>query len=127
MRWLALVGRILVGGMFVFASGSYFAGVKPPEQQLPEAAAAFATALAVSGYLTVVKVLELVGGVMVLSGRATPAGLVLLTPVAVNIALFELCLVRQPGIGVVLAGLCFALVGYYYDHFVSVLAPARWA
>lgn len=125
MRWLALVGRLMVGGMFVFAGGSYFAGMKPPEQELPATATAFAGALGSTGYMTVVKVLEVVGGLLVLSGRLAPLGLVLLTPVAVNIALWDLCFLGKPGPGVVLTGLCFGLVAYYWrGHFAGVLAPA---
>ena len=47
--------------------------------------------------MNVVKVLELVGGALVLSGRLVPLGLVILTPVAVNILLFEIFLVGHPG------------------------------
>jgi hypothetical protein len=65
-------------------------------------------------------VLELVGGALVLSGRLAPLGLVLLTPVAVNIALFDILLIGQPGLGVVLTVLCFFLVWAYRSHFAGV-------
>ena len=69
------------------------------------------------GYMDVVKVLELVGGVLVLSGRLVPLGLVILTPVAVNILFFEIFLLGQPGLGVVLTALCIFLIWAYRSHF----------
>src|SRR5262249_42975537 len=70
--------------------------------------------------LDVVKVLEVVGGALVLSGRMTPLGLVLLTPVAVNILLFELLLAKQPGPGVVFVAVCVFLIWAYRSHFAPV-------
>jgi hypothetical protein len=98
--------------------------MEPPP--LPEPATAFAGALGGSGYMTVVKVLEVVGGLLLLTGRFAPLGLVLVTPVAVNIALFDVLLVGKPALGVVLTALCLFLVGYYWRHFAGVFAPARW-
>ena len=51
-----------------------------------------------------------------------PLGLTLVTPVAVNILLFELFLLGQPGLGVVLTGLCAFLVWAYRSHFAGVFA-----
>ena len=68
------------------------------------------------------KVLEVAGGTLVLSGRLVPLGLVIVTPVAVNIALFDILLIGQPGLGVVLAGLCAFLVWAYRSHFAGVFA-----
>ena len=126
MRWLALVGRIVVGGGFLFAGLAYFLMKMPPPEGLPEPAVHMMGAIGPTGYLTAVKVLEVVGGLLVLSGRFAPAGLVLVTPVAVNIALWDVCLLGKPGPGVVLAVLCFALVAYYWKHFAGAFAPAKW-
>ncbi len=82
----------------------------------------FITALSASGYMNVVKVLEVVGGALVLSGRLVALGLVILTPVAVNIALFDVVLVGKPGLGLILVALCFFLVWAYRSHFAGVFA-----
>jgi uncharacterized membrane protein YphA (DoxX/SURF4 family) len=127
MRWVALVARVLVGLPFFVLGLAYFVPFMPMDPPpLPESATAFAGALGATGYLTVVKVLEVVGGLLVFSGRFAPLGLVLVTPVAVNIALFDVLLVGQPALGVVLTALCLFLVGYYWRHFAGVFAPARW-
>ena len=123
MFWLVLVARVLVGLPFFVLGLDHFLHVIPmPAPDFPENALKFITALGASNYMTVVKVLEAVGGALVLSGRLVPLGLVIVTPVAVNIALFDLLLVGQPGLGVVLAGLCFFLVWAYRSHFAPVFA-----
>ena len=63
---------------------------------------AFAGLLFKSGYLTVVKVLEVIIGILLLVPVTRALALLLIAPIAVNILLFEVCLAHQPGIGVVL-------------------------
>ena len=121
MKWAALVARVLVGLPFVVFGLEYFLKfLSVPTPQFPDLATGYITALGGSGYMTVVKVLEIVGGVLVLSGRMTPLGLVLVTPVAVNIALFDLLLVGKPAFGVLLTALCFFLVWAYRAYFAPV-------
>jgi uncharacterized membrane protein YphA (DoxX/SURF4 family) len=121
MSWLALAARVLVGLPFlVFGLDHFLKVLAMPMPELPDLAMRFGGVLNESGYIHVVKVLEVVGGALVLSGRLTPLGLVLVTPVAVNIALWDIFLVGQPGLGVVLAALCFFLVWAYRSHFAGV-------
>jgi hypothetical protein len=123
MSWAVLVARVLVGFPFLVFGLDFFLNFIPkPQPDMPERAMQFAGILMTSGYMAVVKVLEVVGGALVLSGRLVPLGLVLVTPVAVNIALFDLCLVGKPGLGVVLTALCAFLVWAYRSHFASVFA-----
>ena len=121
MFWAVLVVRVLVGLPFL-VFGLMFFFVTPPAPQFPELATGYVTALGKSGYMTVVKVLEVVGGALILSGRLVPLGLVLVTPVAVNIALFDLLLVGQPGLGVALTALCAFLIWAYRSHFAPLFA-----
>lgn len=123
MSWAVLVARVLVGLPFLVFGLNHFAHfLSMPTPELPENAAKFITALVASGYMNVVKLLEIAGGALVLSGRLVPLGLVILTPVAVNIALWDVLLMGQPGLGVVLTGLCFFLVWAYRSHFAPVFA-----
>jgi putative oxidoreductase len=123
MFWAVLVARVVLGLPFLVFGLNYFLHFMPmPEQTLPEDAVKFAGALAGSGYMNAVKVLEIVGGALVISGRLVPLGLTLLTPVAVNILFFEIFLVGAAGPGVVLTALCVALVWAYRSHFAAVFA-----
>jgi uncharacterized membrane protein YphA (DoxX/SURF4 family) len=123
MFWAVLVARVLVGLTFFVFGLNFFLNFLPmPAPEFPPHAMNYIGALAASGYLAVVKVLEVAGGALLLSGRLVPLGLVLLTPVAVNIALFDILLAGQPGLGVLLTLLCFFLVWAYRSHFAPVFA-----
>ncbi|MBX9580973.1 MAG: hypothetical protein K2X87_11750 [Gemmataceae bacterium] len=111
-----IVARTLVGLLFVWAGAAYFGKLmeqSAPPFEVGSALHHFDAAFTPTGYMDAVKVVELVGGLLLLSGRLTPLGVVVLMPVAVNIALFDLLLVRQFGFGVVLVVLlAFVAVGY---------------
>jgi putative oxidoreductase len=95
MKHVPTIARILLGLIFfVFGLNFWlkFAPIPPP----PEGnAAAFIGALYASGFLTVVKVLEVIGGALLLSGRFVCVGLTLLTPIVVCIALYDFLLVGK--------------------------------
>ena len=123
MKWAVLAARVLVGLPFLVFGLDYFLKVLPmPTPSFPDRAMGYIGALGSSGYMDVVKVLEIAGGVLLLSGRLVPFGLVLLTPVAVNIALFDVLLVGKPALGVLLTALCFFLVWAYRSHFAPLFA-----
>lgn len=84
--------RILQGLIFtVFGLNGFLDFLPPPEA--PEAGTAFLGALAATGYMfPVIKLVEIIGGVMLLAGRFVPLGLTLLAPIIVNIFLFHLFL-----------------------------------
>ncbi len=65
-------------------------------------AGAFGGLLYKTGYMTVVKVLEVSIGILLLVPKARALALLLIAPIVVNILLFELCISHQPGIGVVI-------------------------
>jgi hypothetical protein len=120
MKWAVIVVRSLVGLGFTFSGLTWFLPIMelppPPEG----AAGTFGKLLMDTGYMNAVKTLELVGGLMLLSGRLAPLGITLLMPVAVNILLFELFLLKQPGPGVVLVPLLAFLVWGYRRYFAPV-------
>lgn len=123
MFWAVLLARVVLGlPFFVFGLDHFLHFLTMPQPTMPENAMKFVGALASSGYLNVIKVLEVVGGALVLSGRLVPLGLTLLTPVAVNILLFEIFLVGTAGPGLALTILCALLVWAYRSHFAPVFA-----
>jgi hypothetical protein len=123
MFWAVLAARVVLSLPFlVFGLNHFLNFMAMPAPELPELAVQFGGALAGSGYLDAVKVLEVVGAALVISGRLVPLGLVILTPIAVNILFFEIFLVGQAGPGVAMVALCAALVWAYRSHFASVFA-----
>jgi uncharacterized membrane protein YphA (DoxX/SURF4 family) len=86
---VVLGARILLGLVFfVFGLNFFLHFIPTPPMSGPSAS--FAGAMAATGYLFVlVKVTEVTGGVLLLSGRFVPLALALLAPVIVNIVAFH--------------------------------------
>jgi uncharacterized membrane protein YphA (DoxX/SURF4 family) len=84
-----LAARILLGLIF-FVFGLNFFLHFIPQPPMAGPAGAFAGAMFATGYLFVLlKVVEVVCGVMLLAGRFVPLALALLAPVVVNIVFFH--------------------------------------
>ena len=94
MKYATLIARLLLGAIFVVFSLNFWLKFIPMPPPPDGPASAFLGALFVSGYLAAVKVLELTGGLLVLSGRFTGAGLLILGPIILNILFFDLFLAK---------------------------------
>jgi putative oxidoreductase len=124
MFWAVAMARAVLALPFLVFGLNYFLKfMEMPPGPSPESQAGhFSGALAATGYMNFVKVLELTGAALVLSGRLVPLGLTILTPIVVNILLFEIFMLGSPGIGVVLLVLCVALIWAYRSHFLPLFA-----
>ncbi len=125
-RKLPTAARVLLGLIFVVMGLNGFFGFlsMPP---MPLGAAEFMAALEATGYMMpLIKITEVVGGLMLLSGRYVPLGLVLLAPGIVNIALFHAVLAPT---GLVMALVLVALEVYlaysYRDVFRPILSASQ--
>jgi len=88
MKIAVLVARILLGLMFlVFGLNGFLNFLHMPMP--PGPAGQYMGVLFLSHYLHVVFLLEVIGGVLLLSGQFIPLGLVLLGPVLFNVLLFH--------------------------------------
>jgi uncharacterized membrane protein YphA (DoxX/SURF4 family) len=88
MKIAVLVARILLGLTFlVFGLNGFLDFLHMPMP--PGPAGQYMGVLFLSHYLHVVFLLEVIGGVLLLSGQFIPLGLVLLGPVLFNILLFH--------------------------------------
>ena len=121
MRTAAIVIRILVGLGFLITGVNHFYTFMATPEPPSETAKQFITAMATTEYMTVVKVLEVVGGVLLIVGRFVPLGTMLLLPVAVNIALYELVFAHKPGPGVVLVVLLTVVIAGNWAAFRGLL------
>jgi hypothetical protein len=114
MKTVALICRVLLGFVFVvFGSNIYFHFLKmpPPEGQ----AGAFMGAMFGSGYMYAVAAFQVVGGLILLTGRFIPLGLTLLGPVIVNIMFFHIFL-APAGLPLAIVVSVLALVLLYYHR-----------
>jgi len=121
MKIAALISRLLLGLIFVvFGLNAFlhFIPMPPPSGQ----AGAFMGALFGSGYLYAVKVFEITGGLLLLSGRFIPLGLTLLGPVIVNILFYDLFLDRSGlPLGVVVAVLSLVVLFQHRSAFAGLV------
>jgi uncharacterized membrane protein YphA (DoxX/SURF4 family) len=110
MNHIFTAARILLGIIFLVFSANYWLQFIPiPGQPEGSHGASFMGAIFMTKFLTVVKVLELVGGALLLSGRYVNLGLTLLGPIIINIALFHL-LVAPGNYGLAIVICVLALV-----------------
>jgi putative oxidoreductase len=125
MKYSTIAARSLLGLIFVVFGANYFIGfLEMPKMEGPPAA--FMGALVTSGYLTVVKVLEILGGALALSGRYTPVGLLILGPIIVNIVLFDVFLAKAFNpLGFVVTALSLFLLYAYRKNFLPILCASK--
>jgi putative oxidoreductase len=122
MKIATIIARSLLGLIFVVFGANMFLNFihLPP---LPEGPARdFMTALFLSHYLYVLGALQVVGGLILLSGHRVPLGLTLLGPVIVNILCFH-SLMDPAGLpmALVVAVLALFLLWRYRENFAGLV------
>jgi hypothetical protein len=92
-KYPPIIAGVLLGLLFIMSAVMVlFNLVKAPPPPEGSPAAMFFGAFGPTGYLTFVKMFELVGGLFVMIPRLRNFGLLLLGPVVVNIVVFHLFL-----------------------------------
>src|SRR5438128_1920113 len=124
MKYAIIIARVLLGLVFaVFGSNAFLHFIPMPPMQ--GQAGAFIGALIGSGYMYVVAMLQVVGGLFLLiGGRFVPLGLTLLGPVIVNIMLYHIFL-DQSGLptAIVISILALFLLWIYRYKFPAIFQP----
>ena len=124
MKYVIVIVRVLLGLQFVvFGSNAFLKFIPMPEMQ--GQAGAFITALVSSGYMYVIAILQVLGGLCLLLGaRFVPLGLTLLGPIIVNIVLYHLFLDTQGlPMAIVVAALALFLLWIYRFKFPAIFQP----
>lgn len=124
MKIAMIIVRTLVGALFVFSSVTFFFGlISPPP--LEGAMKTFSEGLAASGYFfTLLKVTELVCGLLLLSGRFVPLALVILSPIVINILMVHIFLDRSTlPVAIFLVAALIFLAYYHRKAFAPLLTP----
>jgi putative oxidoreductase len=124
MKYAIIIARVLLGLVFaVFGSNAFLHFIPMPPMQ--GQAGAFIGALISSGYIYVIALLQVVGGLLLLIGaRFVPLGLTLLGPVIVNIMLYHIFL-DQSGLAMacVIFILALFLLWVYRYRFPAIFQP----
>jgi uncharacterized membrane protein YphA (DoxX/SURF4 family) len=126
-KWIDIGSQGLMGLIFfVFGLNGFLNFLEQPAAT--GEAATYMGGLAATGYFfPVLKVVEIVGGLLLLTRRFSALALVLLAPIVVHIFLYHALLDPMPqALG--MAGLLVSIEAYlgfvvYYDRFKGVLRP----
>ena len=113
MKIVNLVLTYLVAALFVIlGAGNYFFHFLP-DPPMTEPAASWIGTMHTTHYLLVVKIFELIGGLLLGLNIKRALGWAILLPIVVNIAMFEIFIAKAPGMGIVLL-----LINIYFVFFV---------
>ena len=98
-KYPPVIAGIVLGLLFVMASVMFFLKLYP-EPKFPEGSpiAHFMSAFGPTGYMHVVKVFELLGGILVAIPRTRNLGLLVLGPIIVNIIAFHIFIAGAKGL-----------------------------
>ena len=123
MKIAMIIVRTLMGLLFLFASISFLGGFIAPPPMADGPMKMFNEGLAASGYFFfLLKITELVCGILLVTGRFVPLALVILSPIIINIFFVHLFLDRTGlpiAIFLVLANIFLAYC--YRDAFKPML------
>jgi len=115
MKIAVIVIRVLLAAMYLFASVSYFLNLMPKEPEMSAAQTSFMTGIMASVYLMpLIKVTELIGGILLLINRTAPLAVLVIFPVTLNIFLYHAFLGPKdlPMVGVMLIFNLFLFYAY---------------
>lgn len=125
MRHLTTAARVLLGLAFTAFAFNHFVPFLPAQPMPPPKALGFITAFVDSGFLTLVKAIELAAGLLLLGNRFVPLALTLLAPILVGIAAFHI-LLAPAGVGLVALLLALELgLAWAYRHAFCSMLHAR--
>jgi putative oxidoreductase len=100
---------IVLGLAFVVFGGMYFVMQPQSDPNMSDAAKQYFDVMAVkTKYMVVVKICELLFGLLILIPKTRALGLILIAPICVNILFFDLLVNGKPQMGILLVLVNFA-------------------
>ena len=126
MKLIETGARLVLGGIFLLFGAEYLLHFMPA---LPftEEGGRYLEALIATGYMfPLIKSVEVIGAILILSGRFVPLGLLLVAPIILNIALYHLVLDPNGGsIAAALAASATVLAWAHRAAFRPLFLPSR--
>jgi hypothetical protein len=120
MKFLKHIPAAILAFLFLFGGANYFFPMIPVVK-ITGNQFTFFNLLTNTGYMAVVKIIEIVGGILMIMPTKRALAVIILAPVSVNILLFEVCIVGTPGIGIVLIALIATVIYQEKQKFMSLL------
>ncbi len=120
MKNLSNVPVFLLAIVYLVFGANFFLHFIPMPPATGDAATFFGVIYS-TGFLTFVKVLEIILGAMLLVKATRPLALLLIAPISVNILLFEVFIAHQPGIGVLLVILNALAIYHLKNRYMGIV------
>jgi len=118
MKFLPKIPTFLVAFLYLFSAFNYFYPLAPMPAMTGNQAIFF-NLFASTGYMAIVKIFEIIGAVLLLIPSKRAMGILVLSPIAVNILLFELIIAHAPGVGIVLV-ILHAIILYQEKNKINI-------
>jgi hypothetical protein len=126
MRTTALISRLLLGFLYLVFGLDYFLHFIPYQPLHTGKAGAFIAGLKGTGYFyPMQKVIQIAGGLSLLTNRYAPFFAVVLFPISLNVLLFHTLLVPSGWLMGVFLMVPNLLLGYAYRKYYNGLFVAR--
>lgn len=122
MKIAGLIITYLTGLVFVVFGFNHFLNFIPMPEMPAGDMTTWASIMHSSGYMTVVKVLEILIGLMLLVNFKRPLAWLLILPINVNIVIFEVLLAHAPGLGILLLLLNFFMIYANREQYKGLVA-----
>ena len=120
MKFIKHVPAAILAFLFLFGGINFFFPLLPVPPMTGNSLAFF-NLLGTTGYMAVVKILEILGGVLIILPTKRALATVILAPISVNIFLFEVFMIGAPGIGIVLIALIGILIYQEKQKFMALV------
>jgi putative oxidoreductase len=123
MKIVTIIARILLGLIFVvFGLNGFLHFIHMPPPPPNSAAGHFFAAVSTSGYMSVIFLLQIIGGLLVLLGFYVPLGLTILCPIIFNIVLFHVHMAPEGlPLAIVVSLLALFLIWRYWANFAGLV------
>jgi len=124
MKIATIIVRVLLGAMMLFASISYFFNLGEQPEPTGDMATLMGGLFAAKYMFPLVKSIELIAGLMLVSGKFVKLGTILLMPISVNIFLIHLIVSKSdvPVSAAILVANVFLIYAYWND-FKAIVKP----
>ena len=120
MKFLTHIPAAILAFLFLLGGASFFLPLLPVPAMTGNSLTFF-NLLGTTGYMAVVKILEIMGGVLIILPTKRALATLILAPISVNIFLFEIFMIGTPGISILLIALIGLVVYQEKQKFMALV------
>ena len=120
MKFLKHIPAAILAFLFLLGGASFFLPLLPVPPMTGNSLAFF-NLLGTTGYMVVVKILEILGGALIILPAKRALATLILAPISVNIFLFEVFMIGTPGISILLIALIGLVVYQEKQKFLALV------